>query len=108
MNVLKCKSVDGVMKEMCVYLIVYNLVRLLMLKYVHERGMDVRRVSFIDAMRHLAARGLGLAGVERLILNPPRPGRWQPRVVRRRRKQYDLLTSPRNEWKDRGKAWKCA
>jgi len=108
MNVLKCKSVDGVMKEMCVYLIVYNLVRLLMLRYAHEHGMDVRPVSFIDVLRLLAARGVGLAGVENLILNPPRPGRWQPCVVRRRRKQYDLLTCPRNEWKDRRKAWKCA
>jgi len=73
MNVLKCQTVDGVMKELCVYLIVYNLVRLQMLRYAHEHGMDVRRVSFIDVLRPLAARGLGLPGVERLILNPPRP-----------------------------------
>jgi len=85
-----------------------GLVRLLMLKHATGHGVDVRRVSFIDATRHLAARGLGLAGVEKLILNPARTGRWQPRVIRRRRKQYDLLTRPRNEWKDWRKAWKCA
>ena len=39
MNVLKCRTVDGVMKVLCVYLIEYNLVRLQMLRYAH--GMDV-------------------------------------------------------------------
>lgn len=57
MNVLKSRTVDGVLKELCVYLIVYNLVRLLMLRHATEHGVDVRRVSFIDALRHLAAWG---------------------------------------------------
>src|ERR1051325_5423850 len=30
MNVLKCKTVEGVLKELAVYLLVYNLVRLAM------------------------------------------------------------------------------
>jgi len=99
MNVLKCQSVEGVMKELCIYLLVYNLVRIKMLNWALASGIDVRRVSFIDAWRFLAAWALGLVAVGRLIVNPLRPGRAEPRVVRRRPKKYTLLTKPRSEWK---------
>jgi hypothetical protein len=36
------------MKELCVYLPVYNLVRIQMLQWATASGVDVRRVSFID------------------------------------------------------------
>ena len=101
MNVLKCQSVEGVMKELCIYLLVYNLVRLQMLRWAMAAGVDVRRVSFIDAWRCLAAWALGLAGVDRLIVNPLRPGRSEPRAVRRRPKKYTLLMTPRSKWKHR-------
>jgi hypothetical protein len=99
MNVLKCKTLDGVMRELAAYLLVYNLVRLAMLQAALRQGQSVWRISFIDALRWLAARMLGLDGVERLIENPLRPGRWQPRVIRRRMKEYDLMNKPRNEYK---------
>jgi Transposase DDE domain len=99
MNVLKCKTVDGVMKELTIYLLVYNLVRLLMLKYAEENGLDMRRISFIDACRLLAAWMLGLNGCEKLILNPDRSGRIQLRRVRRRPKKYPLLKAPRATYK---------
>jgi hypothetical protein len=95
MNVLKCKSVAGVMKELTAYLLVYNLVRLLMLKWADENDLDVRRVSFIDACRLLAARMLGLGGCPDLLVNPDRSGRVQLRRVRRRPKKYTLLKAPR-------------
>ena len=99
MNVLKCKSVDGVLKELTVYLLVYNLVRLLMLKWAQENGVDVRRVSFIDACRLLAARMLGLGGCDQLLLlNPDRSGRAQLRRIRRRPKKYPLLKAPRETY----------
>jgi hypothetical protein len=107
MNVLKCKTVQGIMKELCIYLLIYNLVRLLMLRWALAVAVDVRRVSFIDAWRCLAVWALGLAGVQPLIINPLRPGRSQPRVVRRRIKKYTLLTTPRSQWKcpeNKGKA----
>jgi hypothetical protein len=74
MNVLKCETVEGVMKELCVYLLVYNLVRLTMLRWAMIANVDVRRVSFIDAWRCLAAWAVGLDGVNQLIINPLRPG----------------------------------
>ena len=99
MNVLRCKTVLGVQKELAVYLAVYNLVRLAMLKAAARQGVSVQRISFVDAMRWLAARMLGLEGVSRLIVNPDRSGRTQLRVIRRRLKPYDLLSKPRAEWK---------
>lgn len=54
MDVLKCKSVDGVLKELTVYAIVYNLVRLVMVEAARRQGVDVERISFIDALRWLA------------------------------------------------------
>jgi hypothetical protein len=97
MNVLKCQTVDGVLKELAVYLLVYNLVRLLMSKTATQRLVEIRRVSFIDALRWLSCRMLGLAGVERLIVNPLRPSRQHPRVIRRRSKKYPLMKRPRRE-----------
>lgn len=97
LNMLRCKTVDGVRKELAVYLAAYNLVRLAMLKAAEEQGVSVWRISFIDAMRWLAARVLGLQGVHVLIVNPDRTGRSQLRVIRTRHKQYDLLTKPRRE-----------
>jgi hypothetical protein len=95
MSTPRCKSGAGVMKELAVYLIVYNLIRLQMLKWARELGVDLRRVSFIDTMRYLAVQALGLCGIARPILNPARPGRRQLRMLRRRSKHYPLLTKPR-------------
>lgn len=97
MNVLRCQSVQGVMKELAVYLMVYNLIRLVMLKAAAAQQVDVRRISFIDAMRWVAVRMIGLEGVEKLIVNPDRTGRTQLRVIRRRPKAYDWLLVPRKE-----------
>jgi hypothetical protein len=97
MNVLRCQSVEGVMKELAIYLTVYNLVRLVMLKAATAQNVDVWRISFIDALRQLAARMIGLSGVAKLIVNPRRPGRCQLRVIRRRLKEYDLLNKSRRQ-----------
>jgi len=97
MNVLRCQTLDGVTRELAMYLAVYNLVRLLMLKAAAAQGVEVSRLSFVDALRLLAARMIGLAGVEKLLVNPKRPGRSQLRVIRRRGKAYDWLLEPRRE-----------
>ncbi len=108
MNVLKCRSVDGVMKELAAYILVYNLVRLSVLHAAARQGQSVWRVSFVDALRWLCARMLGLPGVGRLVCNPLRPGRCEPRVVRRRMKEYDLMTKPRQAYKTRENSTKTA
>jgi len=97
MNVLRCKTVEGVEKELAMYLAAYNLVRLAMLQAAQRQHTSIDRISFADAMRYLLARMLGLSGTQRLIVNPHRPGRSQLRVIRRRLKEYDLLKKPRRE-----------
>ena len=99
MNVLKCRNVDGVLKELAIYLLVYNLIRLMMLRYAREHGVCVARVSFIDALRRLCCRMLGLSGANMLLINPYRPGRREPRVIRRRLKEYNLMKRPRAQLK---------
>jgi len=64
-----------------------------------SRPLIFVRVSFIDAMRCLAAFVLGYGGVEQLITNPPRPGRSEPRVIRRRKKQFDMMNKSREAYR---------
>jgi Transposase DDE domain len=96
MSVLKCQSIGGILRELLVYLLVYNLIRLAMLHSAATQKTEVDRLSFTDAMRYLAMRLLGLPGIARLLCVPCRPGRRQPRVIRRRLKNYDLLVEPRS------------
>jgi hypothetical protein len=100
MNVLRCKSVAGIGKELMIYLLVYNLVRLLMQQWAKANGVSVWRVSFIDALRLLAAAAMGLKGAENLIVNPDRTGRTQLRVCRRRPRHYTWMTQPRSRQSD--------
>lgn len=93
MESLKCKSVEGVRKELLVYLIVYNLVKLLIHLAARARDVPQSRVSFADA---LAALRYGKARPESIALNPHRPGRIEPRVVKRRRKAYAFMGKPRH------------
>lgn len=99
MDQLKCKSNDGILKELTVYLIVYNLVRLVMLKMAKLAKVCVDRISFIDAARALSAWMIGLTPVVPLVVNPKRPARHNPRVIRRRLKPYDLMNKPRAEYR---------
>jgi hypothetical protein len=94
MDVLRCKTVAGVHKELRMIALVYNLVRLVMLKSSRLQDVPVDRISFIDALRWLTQAGTGPA-VEHLILVPQRSGRVEPRVLKRRLKEYDLMKKPR-------------
>jgi len=96
LDVLKCKTVEGILKELTVYAIVYNLVRIVMLEASRRQGVDVERISFIAAMRWLAEAEPG-EELTKLVVNPARPGRFEPRVVKRRPKQYKLMNKPRRE-----------
>src|SRR6185312_9050994 len=94
--VLKCKTVAGVLKELAVYAIVYNLVRVVMLEAARRQDVDVERISFVDALRWLARAQPG-DEISDLVVNPERPGRYEPRVRKRRPKQYPLMRKPRSE-----------
>ena len=94
MDILHCKTVDGVLKELMTFAIVYNLVRVVMVEASRCQGVDVDRISFIDALRWLVACR-PRAILIRLIVNPDRPGRVEPRVKKRRPKQFELMSEPR-------------
>ena len=51
MDVLHCKTVPGVLKELTVFAIVYNLVRLVMWQSATLQHTAVERLSFLDALR---------------------------------------------------------
>lgn len=95
MCVLRCRRYAGVRRELLMYQIVYNLLRLVMLQHASACEVEVNQVSLIDTLRFLSVRLQGLKGVCALIINPRRPGRYHPRAIRRRMKEYDLLTEPR-------------
>ena len=96
MAVLRCKTVEGVLKELAVYALVYNLVRSVMCEAARLQGVAPERVSLLDTVRRLiGAEGEG--DLSNLLVNPDRPVRFEPRVVKRRPKQYPLLTRPRAE-----------
>jgi Transposase DDE domain len=96
MDVLKCKTVDGVLKELTMYAIAYNLVRLTMGKAAVRQGVEPDRVSFIDALRWLGCAEEGEEMPE-LVVNPHRPGRFEPRAKKRRPKPYPWMKKPRAE-----------
>lgn len=98
MDVLKCTTVEGVLKELTVYAIVYNLVRVVMIEAARRQGVEPDRISFVDALRWLVQAEPG-DDLPELIVNPDRAGRVEPRVKKRRPKQYPLMTKPRAEWR---------
>jgi hypothetical protein len=98
MDVLRCKTVAGVHKELRMLALVYNLVRLVMFEAARRQRVDAEQVSFIDALRWLATVRPG-ESLCTLIVNPRRPARFQPRVRKRRPKQYPLMQRPRHELK---------
>lgn len=96
LDVLRSMSVAGVLKELTVIALIYNLVRVVMLEAARRQGVEVRRISFKDAyewLRH-AREGEKLPV---LRVNPHRPERIEPRCRKRRPKQYDLMNKPRSE-----------
>ena len=99
LDVLKCKTVDGVLKEMIVFCLLYNLVRLVMLNASRLQNVDVRRISFIDALRWLASVHAG-EKLSPLVVNPDRPDRCEPRVRKRRPKQFPVMKQPRRILQD--------
>ena len=97
MDVLRSKTVEGVQKELWVYLIVYNQVRLLMLDAAERQGVAPDRISFIDALDVVRHRGLLAAMALALVVNPLRPARHEPRVIKRRKDRHTYMTKPREE-----------
>ena len=94
MDALKCKTVDGVKKELCMFALVYNLVRQAMIARAITYKQPLDRISFIDTLRWLLELQSNKHNCPPII-NPFRPGRSVARVVKRRPKAYPRMTSKR-------------
>jgi hypothetical protein len=114
LDVLRCLSPAMIHKELVLHLIAYNLVRALMQEAAHFHQVPLARLSFkgsLDSMRQWAdmlhaARGQPRrqAALRRAMLEiiardqlPHRPHRSEPRVKKRRPKNYHLLSKPRHQ-----------
>jgi hypothetical protein len=117
MDILRCKTPEMIHKEIMMHLIAYNCIRCLMFEAAKEKKVEVNRISFkgsIQALRqwepHLNQANMSRQKQNDLIrylyesiagkITPDRPGRSEPRAVKRRPKPYQLLTAPRHEMKE--------
>ena len=94
MDILRRQSVAGIEKELWMFLMVYNLVRLIMLEAAARQAVPVDRISFADALYWVRHGDLRCA-MPALLVVPARPGRLEPRALKRRPKQYDWRSRPR-------------
>ena len=94
MRKVKSRTPEGVRKELAVYCLAYNLVRAVTAEAARRQRVDPGRISFVDAVRWLLSAAPGEA-VPALVVNPLRPDRHEPRVVKRRHGSYPVMTKPR-------------
>jgi hypothetical protein len=116
MEQLRCKSPAMAEKELLAYLIAHNLLRCLMAEAVAHFQAQLDRLSFkgaMDAFRQYSAALDRAPNAKRrrelwrdLLLNlcldlvPFRPGRQEPRALKRRPKQFPLLNRPRYQFRE--------
>ena len=108
MDILSCKTAAMVEKELWVYLLAYNLIRLMMAEAAYLAGILPRQVSFKHTLQ------LWNAWIDQALETSPAPvsvlleliaqqqvgnrgGRIEPRAVKRRPKSFPRLTRSRSE-----------
>jgi DDE family transposase/transposase IS4-like protein len=116
MDILRCQSPEMIEKEILIHFIAYNLIRAFMQRAAHIHHSDLLRMSFkgaLDTSRHFASAIHAASSTPRkqdaLLAQmlaaiafdpvPLRPHRSEPRVKKRRPKNYRLLTKPRHQMK---------
>jgi hypothetical protein len=105
MDVLKCKTLERVRKERLIFLLVYNLIRIVMLQAAWRQKVNVNRLSFADTLAWLRHGDLSIC--PELKINPLRPGRLEPRVIKRQKKEFPYMTRLRTELKAQLRAKHC-
>jgi putative transposase len=108
----RCKSPEMVERELWVMLLGYNLIRKVIATAAAVHEKQPRQIGFTLACQTILSswmlaatgacrdvRALTNAALERIAANEVanRPGRIEPRVLKRRRHCYPLMTKPRNE-----------
>jgi hypothetical protein len=100
MDVLHCKTASGVLKELTVFALVYNLVRMIIGQSTILQHLGVERISFAAALRGLGASSTGIP-LGALIVNPLRRRRVEPHVKKRRPEPFPLMIKPWQELRQR-------
>ena len=125
MEVLRCQSPRMAHKELEMFFIAYNLIRALMTEASAIYEVPLDRISFkgtVDATRQfsIAIAQARSKKKQRQLINeliavlardevPARPGRREPRAVKRRPKPFPLLSKHRHQFKEirhRNRYWK--
>jgi Transposase DDE domain len=117
MDMLRCKSPELVRKEIWTHVLAYNLIRTLMAQAASRYGIPPRSISFkatlqiLEAFQPLIAYQAHLGfrhreALYRQVLRAiavhrvaDRPDRFEPRMTKRKPKNYVRLTRPRQEIK---------
>jgi Transposase DDE domain len=112
MDILRCKTPEMVEKEIWTHLLAYNLLRTVMAIAAAEVGIEPREVSFTGAKQAVTAFAPKIeaarpedrpALIDALLVViayhrvGDRPGRWEPRALKRRPKPRARLGQPRAE-----------
>lgn len=114
MDQLSCKNPQNLEREIRMHFLAHNLVRRLMLESARRHRVPLERVSFAGSLacarryaeallqarsKHQREQLVNeLLGVIAADLVPARPGRREPRAVKRRPKPYPLLMNHRRRW----------
>lgn len=112
MEYLSCKTPEMARKEFYIHLLAYNLVRTIMYQSSVEYGGEPPGISFQATIQHLHNFSYALAYADAEILDCLyrtllylvskeqlliRPGRVEPRLKKRRPKDYKYLHKPRRQ-----------
>lgn len=104
MDILSCKTPSMCIKEIWIYFLANNIIRLLICQAAFIYGLRPRQLSFkhtlqiwntYSLLEKLIDEAMFALIAKRVVGN--RPGRIEPRAVKRRPKSYSLLMIPRNE-----------
>ena len=111
---LRCKTPAMVRNEFWTTLLAYNLIRRTICTAAITHGKTPRRISFTRTCATILAAWSTLSLgqyhpramkilVEQIVSleTPDRPGRIEPRVLKRRRHRYPLMRQPRQKLKQR-------
>ncbi|MDH3468063.1 MAG: IS4 family transposase [Gammaproteobacteria bacterium] len=109
MDVLSCQTPDMAEKETWIYLLAYNLIRLIMIQSALLCDIIPRQLSFKHTIQLwlIYHRQVIVSGIDVNLSNEflilvgqkqvgHRPCRVEPRTLKRRRKPYSMLNKPRH------------
>lgn len=116
MDRLRCKTPEMVRKEILAHLLAYNLLRMIIANAASRKELKPNQISFKGAMQTFNAYRSLWSSPERVKAAPEayihmldaiashrvgnRPGRSEPRVVKRRPKSYPKMKKPRRQYRN--------